>query len=135
MHNRAQADPSIDILAELAAFFERSLAIARAAGMARERIVLDPGIGFGKTAEQSLLVLARLDALHEFGLPLLVGASRKSFIAKISPADVGERLPGSIAAHLAAARAGAAILRVHDVGATRQALRVAQAIEHARRAG
>src|SRR5205814_5947672 len=72
MHNRDAADPAIDIMADIAAFFGRSLDIAGRAGIARDAIVLDPGIGFGKTPEQSLLVLARLDQLTAFGLPLLV---------------------------------------------------------------
>ena len=129
MHNRAAADPQIDIFAEIEAFFARSLEIAAHAGIARDRIVLDPGIGFGKTPEQSIAVIAHLDRLLHFGLPLLVGLSRKRFIASISPAEPHQRLAGSIAANLAAARAGAAILRVHDVAETVQALRVMQAIE------
>ena len=80
MHNRERADPAIDIVADVSAFFERSLAIAVRAGIARERIALDPGIGFGKTAEQSLTCIARLDAWRGFGAPLIVGASRKRFI-------------------------------------------------------
>jgi dihydropteroate synthase len=129
MHNREAVDGSIDIMADIAAFFARSLAIAASAGIPRERIVLDPGIGFGKTPEQSLTVLARLDNLHRHGLPLLVGASRKRFIDSVSPAPPRERLGGSIAAHLIAADAGAAILRVHDVAETVQALRLRSAIE------
>ena len=77
MHNRHAADPSIDIMADIAAFFSRSLEIAARAGIARESIVLDPGIGFGKTPEQSVTAIARLAELKSFGLPLLVGASRK----------------------------------------------------------
>ena len=129
MHNRDAADPRIDIVADVTAFFERSLAIAARAGIARERIVLDPGIGFGKTPEQSMIALARLDQLKRFGLPLLVGASRKRFIASVSPSEPGERLGGSIAAHLIAARGGARIIRTHDVAETVQALKVASAIE------
>ena len=85
MHNRERADPAIDIIADVTAFFERSLDIAARAGIARERIVLDPGIGFGKTPEQSITCIARLDAWRDFGLPLLVGASRKRFIHTIMP--------------------------------------------------
>jgi dihydropteroate synthase len=132
MHNRERADPSIDIVADIHAFFERSLAIADRAGIARERIVLDPGIGFGKTPEQSILAIARLDAFRTFGLPLLVGASRKRFIASLVPSEPGGRLAGSIASHLAAVENGAAIVRVHDVAETIQALRVAAAIRNAR---
>src|ERR1700683_2045306 len=132
MHNREAADPRIDIIADVTAFFERSLAIAARAGIPRERIVLDPGIGFGKTPEQSLTCIARLDAWRGFGLPLLVGASRKRFIHSIVPSEPAERLGGSLAAHLLAVENGAAIVRTHDVAATAQALAVAAAIKRAR---
>ena len=132
MHNREAADPSIDIMADIAAFFSRSLDIAVRAGIARENIVLDPGIGFGKTAEQSVTAVARLAELKSFGLPLLVGASRKRFIDKVSPASPDQRLGGSIAAHVLAAADGAAIIRAHDVPETVQALRIATAIWSAR---
>ena len=132
MHNRDRADPSIDIMQDIAAFFDRSLDIAARAGLARENIVLDPGIGFGKTQEQSLVALAHLDELKSFGLPLLVGASRKVFISSVSPAEPQHRLGGSIAAHLAAFRRGATIIRTHAVAETVQALRVLAAIEDKR---
>jgi dihydropteroate synthase len=129
MHNRERIDSAIDIVADMKAFFLRSLDIAAKAGIAREKIVLDPGIGFGKTAEQSLTALARLREFDMFGLPILVGASRKRFIASVSPSEPKERLAGSIAAHLIAAQRGAKIIRTHDVAETLQALRVANAIE------
>jgi dihydropteroate synthase len=132
MHNREAADPAIDIMADIAAFFSRSLAIAGRAGIAAERIVLDPGIGFGKTPEQSITAIARLAELKSFGLPLLVGASRKRFIHSVSPSPPDRRIGGSIAAHLIAVTNGAAIVRTHDVAETAQALRVAAAIEGAR---
>jgi dihydropteroate synthase len=132
MHNRETADPSLDIMADIAAFFARSLEISERAGIARDNIVLDPGIGFGKTPEQSITAIARLAELKSFGLPLLVGASRKRFIDFVSPAPPDRRLGGSIAAHLLAAEHGAAIIRAHDVGATVQALKVAAAIRGAR---
>lgn len=128
MHNREAADPKIDIMSDIAAFFERSLAIAAQAGLPRERIVLDPGIGFGKTPEQSIQAVARLGVLRRFGLPILVGLSRKRFIASIIPSGPERRLGGSIAGHLLAVRNGAAIVRTHDVFETVQALRVAEAI-------
>jgi dihydropteroate synthase len=128
MHNRDRADPDIDIMRDVREFFSRSLAIAEQAGISREYIALDPGIGFGKTPEQSMTVLARLKEFNTFGLPLLVGASRKRFIATVSPAEPDQRLGGSIAAHLIAANAGARIIRTHDVQQTVQALRVATAI-------
>jgi dihydropteroate synthase len=132
MHNREAADPTIDIMADIKAFLSRSLEIAARAGIARERIVLDPGIGFGKTPEQSVIAIARLGELRSFGLPLLIGASRKRFIDRISPAPPDRRLGGSLAAHLAAAAGGAAIVRTHDVAETVQALRVNAAIRSAR---
>jgi dihydropteroate synthase len=129
MHNRDSVDPTIDIIADMTAFFRHSLDVAAQAGIARDKIVLDPGIGFGKTAEQSMTALARLREFDMFGLPILVGASRKRFIASVSPSEPSERLAGSIAAHLIAAQRGAKIIRTHDVGETLQALRVAHAIE------
>ena len=131
MHNRDAADPAIDIMQDIAAFFARALEVAATAGIPRGNIVLDPGIGFGKTHAQSMIALARLDELETFGLPLLVGASRKRFIAKVSPAEPQQRLGGSIAAHLIAVQRGARIIRTHDVAETVQALRVAHAIDNA----
>ena len=132
MHNRGSVDPAIDIMQDMIAFFQRSLDIAAKAGIAEDHIVLDPGIGFGKTPEQSITAIARLAELKSFGLPLLVGASRKRFIDRILPAPPDRRLGGSIAAHLVAVMGGAAIIRAHDVAETVQALRVAAAIESAR---
>jgi dihydropteroate synthase len=132
MHNRESADGSIDIIAEVIAFFSRSLEIAARAGIARENIVLDPGIGFGKTPGQSIACLARFAEFKRFGLPLLVGASRKRFINAVIPSDPDDRIGGSISAHLLAVEKGASIVRVHDVKETVQALRVAAAIEAAR---
>ena len=132
MHNRDSADAAIDIIADVTEFFSRSLEIAWTAGIQRDRIVLDPGIGFGKTAEQSLTCIAKLDALRGFDLPLLIGASRKRFINSITPSEPMERLGGSLAAHLLAVENGAALIRAHDVAPTVQALAVAAAIRHAR---
>ncbi|HKC32138.1 MAG TPA: dihydropteroate synthase [Xanthobacteraceae bacterium] len=128
MHNRDVVDPALDIMADIEAFFARSLAIAAQAGIAPDRMVLDPGIGFGKTPEQSIEAIGRLGRLRSFGLPLLVGASRKRFIDKLSPAPPDQRLGGSIAAHVLSVLNGAAIIRVHDVAETVQALKVAAAI-------
>jgi dihydropteroate synthase len=132
MHNRDKADHAIDIMQDIADFFARSLDIAASAGIGRENIVLDPGIGFGKTPQQSMTALARLDELDAFGLPILVGASRKRFIAAVGPAQPEDRLGGSIAAHVIAAQRGARIIRAHDVAETVQALRLAVAIEEKR---
>ena len=132
MHNRETADPTIDIIADVTEFFSRSLEIAWEAGIPRDRIVLDPGIGFGKTPEQSIACIARLDAWRGFNMPLLVGASRKRFINSIVPSEPLERLGGSLAAHLIAVEHGVAIIRTHDVAPTLQALAVATAIRNAR---
>jgi len=132
MHNRESADPSIDIIADVTNFFSRSLEIAWKAGISHHQIVLDPGIGFGKTPEQSLACIAHLRAWRGFDLPLLVGASRKRFINSVVPTKPAERLPGSLAAHLLAVENGAAIIRTHDVAATVQAFAVADAIRRAK---
>jgi dihydropteroate synthase len=132
MHNREHVDPEVDIVKDMIAFFTRSLEIAAKAGIALGNIVLDPGIGFGKTPEQSMTALARLNEIGVFGQPLLVGASRKRFINSVVPSEPHHRLGGSIAAHLVAAKAGARIIRTHDVSETVQALRVAAAIEERR---
>ena len=132
MHNRDDVDPSLDIMADITAFFARTLEIAAKAGIPESLIILDPGIGFGKTPEQSMIALARGDELVRFGLPILVGASRKKFISTIVPSEPQQRLGGSLAAHLLAARRGAKIIRAHDVAETVQALRVAAAIEDLR---
>lgn len=129
MHNREAVDPAIDIMSDIASFFSRTLDIADRAGIARELIALDPGIGFGKTPEQSMTALARLSELRTFGCPLLVGASRKRFISTVVASEPHQRLGGSLAAHLLAARNGAVIIRAHDVAETVQALRVTAAIE------
>jgi dihydropteroate synthase len=132
MHNRNAADPGIDIIADVAEYFSRSLEIAWAAGIRHDRVVLDPGIGFGKTPEQSLQCIARLDAWRGFDLPILVGASRKRFIHSVMPSEPTQRLGGSLAAHLIAVEHGAAIIRAHDVAPTVQALAVAAAIRDLR---
>lgn len=131
MHNRTEANAAIDIMADMDAFFARSFAIAASAGLARDNIILDPGIGFGKTFEQNLVVLKNLESLGKHQLPVLVGASRKSFMGRIVKSEPQQRLPGTLATHLFAARNGATILRVHDVWETLQALRVQEAIAHA----
>ena len=132
MHNRYKADAAINIISDINAFFSHSIEIAERAGIAREAIVLDPGIGFGKTPEQSIQAIARLEAFKRFGMPILVGASRKRFIDTVSPSEPMERLGGSIAAHVLAYLNGAAIIRTHDVAETIQALRVATALRDAR---
>jgi dihydropteroate synthase len=128
MHNRAEVDGSLDILDDMRAFFDRTLAIARAAGIPDHHIVLDPGIGFGKTFEQNLDALRRLPALKGFGFPLLVGTSRKSLIGKLLDRTPRERINGTIASNVVSIVNGADIIRVHDVLAHKEAARVADAI-------
>jgi dihydropteroate synthase len=115
-----------DVVAEVAAFLSGRAHAAMATGIARERIVLDPGIGFGKTADHNLALLKRQRELLGLGWPLLVGWSRKSSLGGVTGRPVGERLVASVAAALLAAQRGAAVLRVHDVAATVDALKVLQ---------
>ncbi len=118
-------DVAEDVARELAA----SVARAEAGGIARSRITIDPGLGFAKTAAQSLTLLQRLAVLRRLGLPILIGASRKGFIGTYGgEPDVARRAPGSIAAALFAADQGVAVLRTHDVAATAQALRMWHAL-------
>jgi len=127
-----QDDPRYDdVVREVGEYLLSRAEAAMAAGVARARIWLDPGIGFGKTLAHNLALLRRLDELAALGFPILYGASRKSSLVRIDPsaADPDHRLGGSIAFALAAARAGAAMVRVHDVRETRQALAVQAAID------
>lgn len=116
-----------DVISEVNTFLAERAAAAEAAGIERERIVLDPGIGFGKTVEHNLALLARQRELLALGYPLLLGWSRKSSLGALTGRPVGERLVASAAAALAAAQHGARLLRVHDVAATVDALKVGQA--------
>ncbi len=123
----------VDAPAEIAAFLAGRVAACRDAGMSTDRIAVDPGIGFGKTVEHNLQILATLDRFHALGVAVAVGISRKGFIAKLSRDEPAkDRAPGSIAGALAAVARGADILRVHDVAATRQALAVWQAVAGSR---
>ncbi len=118
-----------DVVAEVTRELSESVARAEAAGIARSRITIDPGLGFAKTAAQSLTLLRNLDALHGLGLPILVGASRKGFVGTYGgEPDPGRRAPGSIAAALYAISKGVAVIRTHDVAETAQALRMWQAV-------
>ncbi|MBA5778675.1 dihydropteroate synthase [Stappia sp. F7233] len=128
MHNREAADAGLDILADIDRFFENSMRLAERAGIARERQVLDPGIGFGKTVDQNFQVLNRLEELHKHGLPLLVGASRKRMIGAVLGVETDDRLYGSLAVHTIAMQKGAAIIRAHDVRPHKDAARMAAAI-------
>jgi dihydropteroate synthase len=117
-----------DLFGEISHFLRRALNLARRSGVRPTSLVADPGIGFGKTVRHNLELLANLQRLRSLGVPLMVGASRKTFIGKLTGMKVDQRLEGSLAAATAAALAGAAIVRVHDVGATVRALAVADAI-------
>jgi dihydropteroate synthase len=126
-----QEDPRYeDVVREVGAFLVERRAVAERSGLPREAVVLDPGFGFGKTLEHNLEILRRLGELAALGSPVLVGASRKSFLGMLAGIeDPQGRGPGSLAAVLAARARGACLFRVHDVAATRQALAVFEAIE------
>jgi dihydropteroate synthase len=124
-----QQDPVYEnLITEVSEFLKAAAEGARAAGISPESILCDPGIGFGKTVEHNLELIRRLPEMAEMGYPLLVGASRKSFLGRVLDLPVDERLEASLAAHVAAVLAGAHVVRAHDVGATVRAVRVADAI-------
>ncbi len=123
MHNRAERDESVDILSDMRRFFDRSLALARKAGIPDRLILLDPGIGFGKTSRQNLAAIAGLAGLRDYGRPILVGVSRKGFLGSLTRGEE-KQLSGTHAASLAAVAAGAAVVRVHDVAEHAAALTV-----------
>jgi dihydropteroate synthase len=128
-----QRDPRyVDAPAEVAAFLSARMEAALAAGIAREAIALDPGVGFGKARQHSLELIARVDALGALGRPVLIGVSRKSFIGQILDLPVDQRLEGSLAAAAIAVFQGARIVRAHDVAATVRAVRIADALRAAR---
>jgi dihydropteroate synthase len=134
MHNRETIDPAIDIVDDMKRFFERSLDLARRAGVPDRHVILDPGIGFGKSWEQHLEAIRRLPEIRALGFPVLAGISRKSVLGRIHNTTVPprERLYGSIAAHVMAIAYGADIVRVHDVRQHVEACQVADAIRRAR---
>lgn len=116
------------ILAAMRRFFDRSIALARAAGIPDHRIVLDPGIGFGKNMAENLLILDRIDEIVALGFPVLLGVSRKRFIGEITGREPKDRLAGTLATNVLAAAKGVSAFRVHDVAAHRDALAVTDAI-------
>ena len=134
MHNQQGTDYAAfggDVIAAEKAFFRRTVEIAEAAGLPREKLILDPGIGFGKTAEQNLEVMRRQQELTELAgeeYPLLLGVSRKSVIGKVLDLPLGERLEGTLATSVLAVAQGASILRVHDVRENVRAVQMAEAI-------
>jgi len=127
MHNQDGTEYA-DLVPDLIASLRRSLAVAEAAGVPAERVIVDPGIGFGKTGEQNLVVLRRLAELRVLERPVLVGTSRKSFIGRILDLPVEDRVEGTAATVAAAVLRGADIVRVHDVRAMTRVVRVAEAL-------
>jgi dihydropteroate synthase len=128
MHNRDAIDPEIDIIADMRRFFDKSLSLAEGAGIPRGRIILDPGIGFGKSRAQNFTALKDLTALKDYGLPVLIGVSRKSLLTERGAAPDSLILIRTIAANLAAAINGASIFRVHDPAEHAAAFKVFDAI-------
>ena len=136
----AQGDPKTmqqapaygDVVQEVAAFLESRIHAALEAGIARDRIVVDPGIGFGKTVQHNVSILRHISVYHDLGCPLLLGVSRKRFIGTIGNADAAkDRMPGSVAIALHGVSQGVQIVRVHDVNETRQALSLYLAVNEA----
>lgn len=111
-----------NVVTDIKTFFKQQIKLALAAGIKPNKIILDPGIGFGKTIEHNLTILRELKQFQSLGFPILIGASRKSFIGKLTGADTADRLPGTLAAHAVAVANGASWLRVHDVAAHKQFL-------------
>ncbi|MFT8978537.1 dihydropteroate synthase [Gluconobacter oxydans] len=133
MHNRHEVDAALDLRADWRRFFDRSLELAERAGLARERIVLDPGVGFGKTQTQNVEAVARLGEMRsEYGLPVLLGVSRKSMFGHFLGRAASERLAGTLATNLYGVEQGAAILRVHDVREHVDALKIRQILKDVR---
>jgi dihydropteroate synthase len=128
VHNRAERDASVDVFADIRRFLDHSLALAAKAGISSEAIILDPGIGFGKTTQQNVEALRRIPDLKDYGFPILIGASRKRFLGSLTGDGIEGTLIGTVAVNLIAAAAGASIFRVHDVAEHVAALRVWQAI-------
>ena len=132
MHNRDTVDREIDIVDDMLRFFERSLTLADRAGVARSRVLIDPGIGFGKSRAQNLQALKATGRLKSaFGLPVLIGVSRKRMFGELLGAGVDDRLIGTLAANLTTLALGANAFRVHDAAEHRAALTVFEAITHA----
>ena len=132
MHNRAAVEPALDVADDMLRFFDRALAASDRAGVARNRIALDPGIGFGKTQGQQIEAIRSVGRLRAaFGLPVLVGLSKKRFLGQITGAPVERRGIETVAANLAAAAAGASLFRVHDVAEHVAALAVFRAVRGA----
>ncbi len=134
MHSRPEKDEAVDIMADIRRFFDRSLAIAARAGIPPGHIILDPGIGFAKTSRQNREAVARISELKDYGHPVMVGVSRKSFLGSLVDRHIEASLGGTLGASLAAAAAGARIFRVHDVAEHVAALKVFHMIRGGSRA-
>jgi dihydropteroate synthase len=135
MHNRERVEPDIDIVADMFRFFERSLDIARRAGVPERHVLLDPGVGFGKSREQNYAALRAIPDLLRLGFPLLIGVSRKSLFRGLPDGLIEGRLVGTIAANLVAAMAGAQVFRVHDAAEHRAAFEVLRELRAGPREG
>jgi len=130
MHNREQEDAHLDIVEDMLAFLSRSLDIAQKARIPLDRIMLDPGIGFGKTPEQNMIAVREIARLHQLGCPVLLGVSRKRIIGAVTGrSDPQERLAGSLALHVLGAQAGADVIRVHDVAPHVDAMKMVAAFK------
>ncbi|WP_242870126.1 dihydropteroate synthase [Tindallia californiensis] len=128
MHNQEGTEYKEDILSSIKKFFEKSLTMAREAGIDDKNILLDPGIGFGKTPEQNIYVMGRLQELQEFGYPVLLGTSRKSMIGKILDLAPEQRMEGTLATNVIGVYQGVEIIRVHDIKENLRGIKVADAI-------
>jgi dihydropteroate synthase len=128
MHNKEDTYYKDDIIEEMKRFFKKSIQIALDAGISRDKIVLDPGIGFGKTAEQNIVVIRRLDEFKELGYPILLGTSRKSTLGKILGTPPKERLEGTLATTAIGIMQGADIIRVHDIEENLKVVKVTDVI-------
>lgn len=131
MHNKETVEEGIDIISHILCFFDKSLTIAEKAGVPSENIILDPGIGFGKTLQQNPVILKRLGEIARLGFPILVGASRKRFIGAVLDAVVDKRVNGTLGTHLAAVARGANIIRAHDIKEHVEAIKLWQHISEA----
>jgi dihydropteroate synthase len=131
MHNRETIEPEIDIVSDILRFFDRSLQIARRAGVPSAHVALDPGIGFGKSRQQNYLALRAIPEILRLGFPVLVGVSRKSLFKGLPDGLIEGRLVGTLAANVIAAGEGAQIFRVHDVAEHRAAFEVCSALRGA----
>ena len=129
-----QASPQYhDVVKEVSGFLSERVEACEASGIARKRLILDPGFGFGKTLEHNLELFRNIDFFHELGLPVLVGVSRKRMLGEITGQAVGDRVVASVTAAVIAAEQGARIIRVHDVAATKEGLAVWAALRKNRK--